>query len=454
MPYNKNIWKPDDLITSEKLNNMEDGISNISNYNKDNPIRPTHWTTRYAPGQGSTVINGYWYVFTGTNSTVGEVQDVLTKDLTRGYYASGSYVDAPELGKITHNVGHANSVDFINNTISSQYNSMSTSSGYLAVGDGTVNDVPNLTLFENIDNSVTFFDTANATHIAFSEGTKKLSGWGGFCFAEDYKTLFYVRKSTAGVNTVTINKIALGTGTNDLSDTSEDKSDLTKWGTFVSNKADNQYNGTAEILSEYVIDTSEFEFNTQPQDMVFADNKLYVGTGSEGNHVFVYKVKNNDITLEQDLHPSATFTTGGETESVAIFQGRLYAAGGIDIRNTLAWEYPVTTNDRLPVNNEDKTIRGINTFQKPIVGSFSTRAATFSDLATVASKMITYSGNWFVKTNTIANTPVVNMTNYIIEVVPLSDEKSGYIKITNTTTTPIYYIGQVSGGIITGWTNY
>lgn len=452
MVYDKHEWQDGELITSDSLNHIETGISKNSGslqFKKRNPVNPSHWTTRYQTGQGATVINGYLYTFIGTSSNVGDSQSVLIKDLSKGYSGSGAYIDATDMPVITHNVGHANSVDFINNTISISYNSMSTTNGYLLVGDGNWNAI--LTLFEGVDNKTTLFDYNNAINLSFKEGSKTLDGWGGFCFGEDFKTVFYIRKTDSDGTTVTINKILLGTGTVDLSDNTSGKTDLTKWGTFVSGKNGLQYNGTAQILSEHVVDISVTGVDPQPQDMVFKNNKLYVGSGFSENHVLVYGVYDDDIILEDDLFPSRDFRYGGETESVASFQGRLIAAGS-GKTSAFAWEYPISTNERLPINNEDLLIKGNVTYEKPISGSLKTRSATFTDLSAVAKGMVTYSGLWYVNSQNILNTPDNNMSYYVVEVVPLNGEGNGYIQINTLGVSPFSYTAPVNGGQIVGWT--
>lgn len=350
MAYTKHTWASQELITADKLNHIETGIgdagnditdikNDISSYKPDNPIRPKYWTGRHTPGQGATIINGYLYTFVGASSKVGDVQSVMTKNLTKGHYQpTGAYYDGTELGDITHNLGHCNSVDFIYGKTDS-YDSISPDTGYLVVGNGTVDNTATISLFNKVNNSVKFFDNNKAVNISFSEGSKSLGGWGGFCFGEDYKTLFYVRNTSGHLNTITINKILLGTGSNNYSDTSTNKNDLTKWGTYTSGKSDFEYNGTAKILSTYTVDATQFNFVPQPQDLTFYDNRLYVGTGTVGNNVFVYRVHADSVELERNLHPSDTFTRGGETESVAIWNNTLYVVGGLTSATSLAWEY-------------------------------------------------------------------------------------------------------------------
>lgn len=164
--------------------------------------------------------------------------------------------DFSEIGLITHNLGHANGVDYRDNTLL-VYN-----------GDGFP---PEINLYKNPDNTMTNLkiqDTAN-TQIIFKESSKQLPGDGSVCFGIDNKIVYYayfVGKE------ITILKILLGLGDNDLSDKTTDKSDNQHWGSFVSGKSNDDYNGTAQIITSY---TGEISGDPQPQGMAF-DGYLYL----------------------------------------------------------------------------------------------------------------------------------------------------------------------------------
>ena len=166
--------------------------------------------------------------------------------------------DFSEIGLITHNLGHANGVDYRDNTL-------------LVYNGGGL--PPEINLYKNPDNTKTDLkiqDTAN-TQIIFKESNKLLPGDGSACFGPDKKIVYYAY-STGGTQ-VTILKILLGLGDNDLSDKTTDKSDNQHWGSFASGKSSDEYNGTAQIISSY---TGEISGDTQPQGMAF-DGDLYLG---------------------------------------------------------------------------------------------------------------------------------------------------------------------------------
>lgn len=89
----------------------------------------------------------------------------------------------------------------------------------------------------------------------------------------------------------------------------------------------------------------------------------------------------------------------------------------------------------------NKTFSDETNFNKLINGALKTREATFTDFATVAADMFTYSGNWFTKAGqTIANSPF-QPTFGTVEVIPGDVKTAG--KITFTPDDPndgfIYY---------------
>ena len=168
--------------------------------------------------------------------------------------------DFSEIGLITHNLGHANGVDYRDNT--------------LLVYNGSAFP-PEINLYKNPDNTMTNLkiqDAAN-TQIIFKENSKLLPGDGSACWGLDNKTVYYAY--SAGGTQVVILKILLGLGDNDLSDKTTDKSDNQHWGSFVSGKSSDDYNGTAQILTSY---TGEISGGNQPQGMAF-NGDLYLGTG-------------------------------------------------------------------------------------------------------------------------------------------------------------------------------
>jgi hypothetical protein len=140
-----------------------------------------------------------------------------------------------EIGTIPHNLGHANGVDYRNNK--------------LVVFNGSAYP-PEISLYTDpIGKSSLNLTDSNNTQIIFKEGSKQLDGDGSVCFGENDHILYYsyIFDSTH----LRIYKILLGMGDNNLSDSTSDKSDKTKWGTFISGKASTDYNGTAQVIGTY-----------------------------------------------------------------------------------------------------------------------------------------------------------------------------------------------------------
>lgn len=107
-------------------------------------------------------------------------------------------------------------------------------------------------------------------------------------------------------------------------------------------------------------------------------------------------------------------------------------------------------SQNLGIKTSDNTWTGTNTFNKQITGSFSTRGVTFTDFATVAGNMNTYSGQWRVGSNVVANSPVNNMTYYLIEVIPDISGTAGIIRVAQYGNSSYYY-NVVNAGVLTTW---
>ncbi|MEE6665581.1 hypothetical protein [Limosilactobacillus fermentum] len=247
---------------------------------------------RYKPfvGQDATKIGDEYWLFDGStpdHTSTANIHRINPKDFS-------------EIGLITHNLGHANGVDYRDNT--------------LLVYNGSAFP-PEINLYSNPSNTMTNLsvkDPAN-TQIIFKESSKQLPGDGSACFGIDNKIVYYAY--CVGTE-VTVLKILLGLGDNDLSDKTADKSDNKHWGSFSSGKSSDNYNGTAQIISSY---TGEISGDNQPQGMAF-NGDLYLGTShseqkayqlqllDDGSYkvVDIYKsemtdYKNNVIGLEPEI---------------------------------------------------------------------------------------------------------------------------------------------------------
>lgn len=104
------------------------------------------------------------------------------------------------------------------------------------------------------------------------------------------------------------------------------------------------------------------------------------------------------------------------------------------------------------IRTSDNIWTGTNKFTRLIDGAFKGRQATFTDFATVALDMPTYSGNWFTAQNIhIDNSPYQNSWG-IVEVIPGDAPQSGLIIFTPYDPTDGYiYYNVVSFGGLKKW---
>lgn len=257
------------------------------------------------PTSGKIPINRY-KTYVGQDATkVGDEYwlfgESTPNHISTAYIHRINPTDFSEIGLITHNLGHANSVDYRDNT--------------LLVYNGSLLP-PEINLYKNPDNTKTDLkiqDAAN-TQIIFKESSKLLPGDGSACFGLDNKIVYYAY--SAGGTQVVILKILLGLGDNDLSDKTTNKSDNKHWGSFVSGKSNDEYNGTAQIITSY---TDEISGDNQPQGMAF-NGDLYLGTSHSEQKAYQlqllddgsFKVvdfyksemtdyKNNAVSLEPEI---------------------------------------------------------------------------------------------------------------------------------------------------------
>lgn len=226
--------------------------------------------------------------------------------------------DLTDAGTIKHTMAHCNGADYID--------------GYLLVFNGQATP-PEINITKGVtkDTPSLYFTSPNNTQIVFKEGTKQLEGDGSACFGEAFNIVYY-----AGYNG--IYKILLGTGANDLSDKTDDKSDMSSWGTFITGKADDEYNGTAKILKTYTGASLG-----QPQDMTF-DGQLYIQTGYATLNCNVISLDDTtgnylikDI-LEVDVRDNNYVKQHIEPEAITFYKDRIILGGRGDM-NMLASIY-------------------------------------------------------------------------------------------------------------------
>lgn len=241
------------------------------------PVKfPINRYKSYIGQDGAKVGNEYW-LFGGSSPDHRSTDYIHRIDPT----------NFREIGVIKHNLGHANGVDYRDNA--------------LLVYNGSAFP-PEINLYKNPDNEKTELkinDYAN-TQIIFKESSKQLPGDGSACFGVDKKTVYY--SYSTGGKQVVILKILLGLGNNDLSDKTTDKSDDKHWGSFVSGKSSDDYNGTAQIIASY---TGDILGDNQPQGMAF-NGDLYIGVSMHDPKAYQLHLLDNGRFKVVDVYNAET----------------------------------------------------------------------------------------------------------------------------------------------------
>lgn len=152
--------------------------------------------------------------------------------------------DYSPLTKMTHNLGHAATCDY-----NADYDTLAVSNGTL---DNTV--MPRLDLVTNASSKITAggqisYSDTDIIHIELATANKQIGGTGLVCtFGGNGRIIYLATGQSAAPK---IFRCVLGVGTQDFSDQSAGQNDATKWGTFISGKADTEFNGTLKVLSSY-----------------------------------------------------------------------------------------------------------------------------------------------------------------------------------------------------------
>ncbi|MCT3075353.1 hypothetical protein EFN49_06575 [Leuconostoc citreum] len=96
----------------------------------------------------------------------------------------------------------------------------------------------------------------------------------------------------------------------------------------------------------------------------------------------------------------------------------------------------------------DKTFTGKNTFTQAINGMFATKSIVATDYNDIAKSMYDNAGMGIIRGNALANSPIPDLTWYIIQVIPGNGQNDGYIQVYAK---GIVYGTGVADGEIQGW---
>lgn len=256
-------------------------------YGEAEPIsgkKPVKYTGQgsLAIGQDGTFINGdLWCFYDGVTSGQIKVLDIDTDTIT---------------ATKTHNLGHANTADYNpnNKTLACFY---------------TESHKPHILLYKDPAEAETLLKTdADCMIIPLYDGTTQMSSSGGLCWGENDNVIYFMDgvyshyDGETGVvaDEINITKILLGRGDNDLSENG--------YGTFISGKTEDEYNGTCTILKQYkgsmndvlawavISGGSPVFLGLQTIQGMEYDGYLYIGWGTNGHNYFKIQLDENRET--------------------------------------------------------------------------------------------------------------------------------------------------------------
>ena len=223
--------------------------------------KPTQLPSSLINGQDGTFVNGKLWSF-ADGVSVGNINVIDLETLTHTTK--------------THNLGHANSVDYNPNV-----------DCLMTFGSNGSNQ-PTIVLYKEPDTVTDLRLTdAKCTIINLYNISEHFNISGSVCWGEAnciayFVTGVYEDSSYTPIDTRKIIKLLLGMGSNDLSGEG--------FGTFISGRSNTEYNGTCKILKTYYgeipyIDTKYGRANLEtPQGMEY-DKYLYLGYGTRGHNI-------------------------------------------------------------------------------------------------------------------------------------------------------------------------
>lgn len=234
-------------------------------------------------GQDGTFIDGLLWAFQDGASALGNIQVIN--------------VDSGNLEEVrTHNLGHANSVDYNANND-------------CLIAFYTLNHNPHLLIYSNPASKESLLTTdSNCMIIPLYDSDTSMSPTASLCWGEADNLVYYmdgVYSSYDGdtgvlAESISVHKILLGMGDNDLS--------ADGYGTFVSGKANTEYNGTCKILKSYTgefqagIDIIRNQNSLQTVQGMEYDGYLYVGWGTRGHNFVRVQLDDTNNTYWADYN--------------------------------------------------------------------------------------------------------------------------------------------------------
>lgn len=247
------------------------------------------------------VENEIWICGSGSEETSGTIHRLNKESFEK-------------IGTISHNLGHMGNVDYRN--------------GYLLetrgiAVDGTNEIIPKLIFYKNPYGKDTLMLTdSDCFSIDFKDGSKILEQStlaSGGVFGENDRIIYMVGAKC-------IYKLLLGVGDQDLSDQTADKSDMNSWGTFLTGKLADEFNGTAKILERF--------YGTQAgtmQGISYRNGNIYYMSGFDDITCKVLEFTNGTYRIKQKYTYVWMDENGAakqiEPESVFFLGRELYLGG-------------------------------------------------------------------------------------------------------------------------------
>jgi len=288
-----------------------------------------------------------------------------------------------------HNYGHCASADY------------NASTDTLLTGNGTWDT----TIYPRIDltpNAVSYTGGAwksfvfgtDCISISFDTGTKHLGGTGSAygtgaiaCWGEADNIIYLATGQSSSPRKIF--KVLLGMGTNNLSDSTG--TDKTKWGTFLSDKTNLQYNGTAKILSEYT-GTETLTY----QGICYFDGHIYMSVGT--TFVRLLKIKlleNTNIFSVVDSYELPNYAVDGsrvtyEPEGVCILDDMYFLMGMVNVNESHLVKIPIGGASKTYVDTQLATKQNLTKDLATETTLADTDTIPFYDLSVAANRKTTW----------------------------------------------------------------
>lgn len=288
-----------------KINTLTSSISTLASTEIPITVESRYaMKTNKCANQGLTIVgNELWHFHNSTESH----QDYA--------YIMRFNIDTfQEIPAKQHNLGHAANVDY----------SVQNDAMLIANGSSNTKVLPRLDILLNPSNTdlKINYDDSNIISIPFFTDKKQIDGTGMVaCWGEAKNQIYLFTGQNAPW---TIYRVLLGMGINDYSDKTANQNDVKAWGTFISGKGENEFNGTAKILNKYIgTETGIY------QGCCFRDGYIWLSVGYYVPEILKIKCYANGTyrihdKIQLQVRDSADKIANCEVEGVCIDRDYMY----------------------------------------------------------------------------------------------------------------------------------